>query len=67
MSSSQHSQRYHDNDFERRLDKDTQRRHHFTPTQDHIVHLDRYQKAYAQKGIYKLVIFDLNHQQDQLI
>ncbi|XP_074593209.1 uncharacterized protein LOC141848957 isoform X4 [Brevipalpus obovatus] len=57
-------QRYQDNEHERRLNKEAQRRHHFTPTQEHIIHLDRYQKAYAQKGetprILARVLFDFH-------
>lgn len=48
--------RYYAEEFERRAARDgqldAQRRHHFTPSQEHAVHLERYQKAYAEKGMY---------------
>ncbi|XP_015794645.1 sorbin and SH3 domain-containing protein 1 isoform X4 [Tetranychus urticae] len=38
------------NDYDRNYSKESQRKHHFTPNQQSIVHLDRYQKAFAQKA-----------------
>ena len=48
------TRRFYEAEFEQRAARDNQlnekRRHHFTPTQECVVHLDRYQKAYAEKG-----------------
>ncbi|RWS09395.1 uncharacterized protein B4U79_04172 [Dinothrombium tinctorium] len=63
--------RFYESELERRHLKESQnnaqRRHHFTPKQDHIVHLDRYQRAYIEKDSSQLqqnllarVIFDFH-------
>ncbi|RWS30325.1 sorbin and SH3 domain-containing protein 2-like isoform X28, partial [Leptotrombidium deliense] len=63
--------RFYENDFEKRHVKESQtnaqRRHHFTPKQEHIVHLDRYQRAYSEKETSQLehnllarVLFDFH-------
>jgi SH3 domain len=48
-------QRYYENEYEKRIQKqqliDANRSHHFQPYRGHVVAPDRYQKAYAQKGI----------------
>ncbi len=48
--------RYYENEYERSGGKDSEtysmRRHHYLPTIHSPVQLDRYDKAYAEKGLY---------------
>lgn len=48
--------RYYEEEYDRRIAREAQeiehRKHHFVPTQGHVVHLTRYEKAYAEKGEY---------------
>ena len=49
--------RYYENEYDRRGSKDetySMRRHHYLPTIHSPVQLDRYDKAYAGKGLSQI-------------